>query len=488
MVYAGGSVSTGTGVSLRIFGLGGWFRRIETDFGYAIPTPISSGSTNIPATKEHSPDCGWTETHIQYAMMGGFQLVREDGSKQPLYEKAFVNYVLDGTIDVPRIALEQIQDRSKGDTISNVITVLQAAWFVIQCIHRAWYRLPVTELEITTLAHVLINFFVYWSWWNKPSDVGLAVNIHAKQSVPVPSNLDHVEHRLGRKSPREVQVDSAADNSQPRSGTSRARADSLGPVAIADVNSASEQNHNVLSCLRPPASTVSSPARGEPTQEALPPLPTSADDLYSGTYEHHVEGDRDWPRLTSSKVVEDSEKLVLLPSDSVDEKQEGESDKAKDLESNIESSHTPHHQSLSLRVRLGLKVASLGDNMDTIGEKIFWSVIVFSIAGAFGAIHCLAWNSHFPTRAEQIIWQTSSLIVAIIGGGSFIVALNVPDDSPFFEDIDKSVISFVTVVFPCALYCCARICLLVLALLALRSLPFEAFVSPSWPSIIPHVG
>ena len=62
------------------------------------------------------------------------------------------------------------------------------------------------------------------------------------------------------------------------------------------------------------------------------------------------------------------------------------------------------------------------------------------------------------------------------------MALNVPDDAPFFED--KSVIPFVTAVFPCALYHCARICLLVLALLALRSLPFGAFVSPSWPAWI----
>lgn len=419
--------------------------------------------------------------------MGGFQLVREDGTKQPIYEKAFVDYVLDGTIDVPQITSMAIQDRSKGDTVSNFIAILQGAWFVIQCIHRAWYRLPVTELEITTLAHALLNFFVYWAWWNKPLSVGLAVDIYPKQPAPVPSDLEHLEHRLGGKSLQEIPADSVTDNSQPRSGTSRARATSLGPVTVVDVNSASEENSNVSSCPRPPAGSVSSIARGEPMQEALPLPPVSAHALYSGIHEPHVEGDHDRPLPASSKDDKDPEKLILLPG-SVDEKQKDEPDKAKDLEPNIELSHTPPHQSLSLRVKLGLRFASLGSDMDTIRGRILWSVVVFSIAGAFGAIHCLAWNSHFPTRAEKIIWQISSLIVVVIGGGSFVMGLNVPDDSPFLEDIDKSVISFLTVVFPCALYCCARICLLVLALLALRSLPFEAFVSPSWPSFIPHIG
>ena len=145
-----------------------------------------------------------------------------------------MDYVLDGTIDVPHITSEEILDRSKGDTTSNVIALLQAAWFVIQCTYRAIYHLPVPELEITTLAHALINFFVYWSWWNKPLGVGLAVDIYAKRSAPVSSNLEHVEHRLGGKRLQERQVDSVADNSPPRSGTSRARVTSLGFCRVLD--------------------------------------------------------------------------------------------------------------------------------------------------------------------------------------------------------------------------------------------------------------
>ena len=46
----------------------------------------------------------------------------------------------------------EIQDRGKGDWFAKSLVLLQTSWFVMQCIARGIERLPLTHLEIVTLA------------------------------------------------------------------------------------------------------------------------------------------------------------------------------------------------------------------------------------------------------------------------------------------------------------------------------------------------
>lgn len=80
-------------------------------------------------------------------------------------------------IDFPSITAEEIEDKSKGDFLSKGLVLLQTSWFVVQCIARTFQHLPITELELVTLAFATLNFITYWLWWNKPLD--------AKRYVPV---------------------------------------------------------------------------------------------------------------------------------------------------------------------------------------------------------------------------------------------------------------------------------------------------------------
>jgi hypothetical protein len=74
--------------------------------------------------------------------------------------------------------MEEILDRSKSDSIAKGIVVIQTAWFVLQCIHRAAAHLTITELEIITPGHAMIaNFVIYWCWWNQSKDIGFAIDI-----------------------------------------------------------------------------------------------------------------------------------------------------------------------------------------------------------------------------------------------------------------------------------------------------------------------
>ncbi|KAJ7700382.1 hypothetical protein B0H17DRAFT_890771, partial [Mycena rosella] len=67
--------------------------------------------------------------------------------------------------------LTNIIDKSKGDVFSKGVALAQALWFVIQCLARIHQHLPVTELEVATLAFAVVNVFVWLLWWAKPLHV-----------------------------------------------------------------------------------------------------------------------------------------------------------------------------------------------------------------------------------------------------------------------------------------------------------------------------
>lgn len=72
----------------------------------------------------------------------------------------------------------EIKDRSKSDKIAKALVLVQTLWFVIQCMARGIRHLPLTELEVVTLAYAMINFFIYIFWWDKPRDVACPVRVY----------------------------------------------------------------------------------------------------------------------------------------------------------------------------------------------------------------------------------------------------------------------------------------------------------------------
>ena len=113
------------------------------------------------------------------ARMGGIRLVNTDGTKRPRAKCSLVN--LPDDIEMP--TKEEINDRSKKDYIAKAIIVLQTLWFAIQAAHRVSQGLIVTELELTTLGHVVLNIFIYWCWWNKPLNVRFPIDVYRRRRV-----------------------------------------------------------------------------------------------------------------------------------------------------------------------------------------------------------------------------------------------------------------------------------------------------------------
>ena len=138
----------------------------------------------------------WSVTHGFFMIMGGFHLFehrseetsnddrsmsREDD--KPLYPLQASDLVrCDGYESFIMLTKAEIEDKGKSDWFAKSLVLLQTSWFVMQCIARAIEHLPITHLEIVTLAYAAMNFVIYIFWWNKPLNVNRPVRVLKNRS------------------------------------------------------------------------------------------------------------------------------------------------------------------------------------------------------------------------------------------------------------------------------------------------------------------
>ncbi|KAJ7681023.1 hypothetical protein DFH06DRAFT_1405873 [Mycena polygramma] len=116
---------------------------------------------------------GVSLTHGFFFCMGGF-VSRSDEHPITTLEQLYPRDARLGTRyrdDIRRIRREDIMDKSKGDGLSKGLALFQGLWFILQIIARFAQRLPVSELEVATLAFAVVNLFTWLLWWHKPLDV-----------------------------------------------------------------------------------------------------------------------------------------------------------------------------------------------------------------------------------------------------------------------------------------------------------------------------
>ncbi|PBK99874.1 hypothetical protein ARMGADRAFT_918689, partial [Armillaria gallica] len=112
----------------------------------------------------------------------------------------------------------------------------------------------------------------------------------------------------------------------------------------------------------------------------------------------------------------------------------------------------------------------------------------------FGAIHCAAWSSHFPTSIEQNLWRASSLYIALIPAPVITLTftaekladrfgLDVPGQDNFWFGHRYRLLWMLIYL----VYIVESDFLLLKPFLAMRSLPLGAYEDISWTDFLPHV-
>ncbi|KAJ7151329.1 hypothetical protein C8R43DRAFT_886970 [Mycena crocata] len=133
------------------------------------------------AARAVAKDFEVSKTHGFFICMGGF--VSRSGHHPIVAEKQLLNrprYLA----DIRAVDAEDIKDTSKGAALSKGVALVQGLWFATQFLARVQQHLPVTELEVATMAFAVVNVFVWLLWWNKPLDVQQPILVGPEEKLP----------------------------------------------------------------------------------------------------------------------------------------------------------------------------------------------------------------------------------------------------------------------------------------------------------------
>ena len=110
----------------------------------------------------------WTTEQAYYAVCGGLAIDTSSFSKQPRMTLTAKGIVLLAEIGLlPQVSKEDVDDRSKADSIAKILVCTQAIWFLLRCFARRVYGLPLTLLEIHTMTHIACALLLYTIWFKK---------------------------------------------------------------------------------------------------------------------------------------------------------------------------------------------------------------------------------------------------------------------------------------------------------------------------------
>jgi hypothetical protein len=88
---------------------------------------------------------------------------------------------------------EQIDNFSKADIFAKLFACVQSIWLVVQSIARVSVGLPITQLELATIALVFCALLMYALWWNKPFGVERTVTIYAIYDSNIPATISAIK-------------------------------------------------------------------------------------------------------------------------------------------------------------------------------------------------------------------------------------------------------------------------------------------------------
>ncbi|TFK70474.1 hypothetical protein BDN72DRAFT_818680 [Pluteus cervinus] len=406
-------------------------------------------------------ELNWTTTHGHFVQMGGLEAIHPDGRREVLnaWDLCSVwaaNYLWKARIDIDEFQFpkKQLQDRSKGDFLSKGLVALQTSWFVLECIARFQQHLPITELEVITLAFAVLNVITYGFWWDKPLNVNCQVQIHIKPEVS-PNRPEANESRDG------------GSNEVEGEGRQVREASNIGKEEGGNDVIEGGNNHEGSQLLMTPMGQDQRDGDATTTKNGR-------NQKKSSTVGKRLLRLPRWPydRL----VVRPFTALVLPIQDMF---------KCEDVEKGAR--HVPMFYGFP----------------NTLGDLLRIRLMSCLIGMIFAGIHFIAWDSHFPTHVELLFWRSASLVVLVVPflvGLLGIVLRDYEFDpgenerpeyerkryGPVFTAILRP-IRWVLYILGPILYILARVSLIVQALISLRDLQPTVFQNIAWTSYIPHL-
>ncbi len=311
---------------------------------------------------------------------------------------------------LPDISIEEVKDKSKANSLTKLLACLQATWFCFSCITRFAQHLPISMLELNSFAHALCTLGVYILWWSKPLDVSRPVIVDDERLSPLLAYM-----WMASKTSSLPKPESNSDCTIKIGRDPEFEAILLGEKPVRSLRPSS------LPPRTAPCLTNGNDA-ANPSNGTLPSTPP--DEIITVTTTTPLPGTRFTANLTSTRWKE-----VRTYSSGSDENSTIWSEtKHHPAFFNLSPLDTRRWQLAHLAIQrynlpkptknlnfITLKAISeaeaFNDNSETAGSA--WStLLLFLLSAAYGGLHALAWNAHFPSLKQRKLWRISSCIVA----------------------------------------------------------------------------
>ena len=112
----------------------------------------------------------WTLTHAFFIKMGGFEFEGRPvqiNSVDQNDKLDLLDLAREGLVDFEAISEADVRNTGQADPLVKALACLQAIYLIAQIIARAIQGLPVSCLEVGSVAYVPLTLATYGCWWRK---------------------------------------------------------------------------------------------------------------------------------------------------------------------------------------------------------------------------------------------------------------------------------------------------------------------------------
>jgi len=291
---------------------------------------------------------------------------------------------------------ELIEDKGKADSVSKAIVSCQALWMLMQCAARWHKHLPVTLTEIHVAIQILYAGAMYACWWYKPMDV--------EQPIAIPT-----DNKLWQTLLDAVPRESAAYEESREPDATRTETDNEGAIGS---DTTLQETDEVDPILRIPSMEPTTHGGDRTSGEVTTGLLTSRRTSVVASME--AQGRNCGTPMAHGKNLAS----LTLPTGRLVSSAEYQPtiDYSPDMPFVVESAD-------SSCVNMVHRVSHLVFNNFVYNHGHNSELYGMALSAINGFLHGLAWNSHFPTPTEALLWKLSCFGIVVCPVVTWLVSL-----------------------------------------------------------------
>ncbi|KAJ5859698.1 hypothetical protein N7534_004975 [Penicillium rubens] len=122
----------------------------------------------------------WTLRKCFCILAGGLALQTQDGWIYVLRASDMKPFIEASIVEDIDFHDRDVEDHAKADSLGKTFTVVQTSWFLVDTIARWASSLPVSPLELATVAYIACGVLLYAMWWYNPKDMTTPITIYVR--------------------------------------------------------------------------------------------------------------------------------------------------------------------------------------------------------------------------------------------------------------------------------------------------------------------